>query len=259
MSVTANRAVHGLVDVHCHILPELDDGALSLQDSVAMARQAHADGIAVVCATPHIRDDHDVHISELPARVALLERELQRQGVGVRVVVGGEVGQRAAERLTVDDLHRLSLAGNDWVLLEPAPGPLGVELDGLVERLAASGIRAIVAHPERHAGADLEERLLELVARGCLIQWTAEFIAQDTGGDFVEGLARDGLVHLLGSDAHSSLAGRPVRLSGGLARLAKALPAERVTWIAEDAPWAVLRGGPVIPPWSGRSAARRRA
>ena len=248
MSLTKNQAVHGLVDVHCHILPELDDGARSLSDSVAMARQAHADGIAVVCATPHIRDDHDVRISELPGRVALLERELLRQGVGVRVVTGGEVAQHAADRLTVDELRRLSLAGNGWILLEPAPGPLGAELDGLVERLAARGVRAIVAHPERHAGADLKERLLELVARGCLIQWTADFIAQGTGGDFVVGLARDGLVHLLGSDAHSSLAGRPVRLSAGLARLAETLPAKRVAWIAEGAPWAVLRGGPVVPP-----------
>jgi len=258
MGVTANHAIRGLVDVHCHILPHLDDGARNLKDSVAMARQAHADGIAVVCATPHIRDDHDVHISELPGRVALLERELLRQRVGVRVLTGGEVAQPAAERLTVEELHRLSLAGNGWVLLEPAPGPLGVELDRLVERLAMHGVRAIVAHPERHAGADLRERLLELVARGCLIQWTADFIAQGTGGDFVLDLARDGLVHLLGSDAHSSLAGRPVQLSAGLAGLAKTLPAERVRWIAEDAPWAVLRGGPIIPPWSARSPADAR-
>jgi protein-tyrosine phosphatase len=259
VSATAKRPARGLVDVHCHILPELDDGALSLRDSVAMARQAQSDGIAVVCATPHIRDDHDVHVAELPARLVALERELARQGVGVRVVLGGEVGQHAAEELAEHELRRLSLAGNGWVLLEPAPGPLSVELERLVERLAAAGMRTIVAHPERHAGADLQERLLELVARGCLIQWTADFIEQGTGGDFVLGLARDGLVHLLGSDAHSSLGGRPVRLSGGLARLGEELPADHVMWIAEDAPWAVLRGEPVIPPWAGRAAARRRA
>jgi|SRR5271165_6531842 len=255
MNATADRPIRGLVDVHCHILPELDDGALSLEDSVAMAAQAQEDGIAVVCATPHIREDHDVRVPELPGRVASLERELQRRGIGVRIVMGGEIGQRAAERLAVEELRQLSLGGNGWVLLEPAPGPLGVELDELVERLAARGIRTIVAHPERHAGADLEERLLELVARGCLIQWTADFIAEGTGGDFVAGLARDGLVHLLGSDAHSSLAGRPVRLSAGLARLAGTVPAEHVAWIAEDAPWAVLHGEPVVPPWSGGSAA----
>ncbi len=61
-----------MIDLHCHILPELDDGARSIGDSVAMARQAAEDGIEGVCATPHIRHDHDVHISEIAARVATL-------------------------------------------------------------------------------------------------------------------------------------------------------------------------------------------
>jgi protein-tyrosine phosphatase len=62
----------GLVDLHCHVLPALDDGARDLEDALAMARQAERDGIAVICATPHIRHDHDVRIAELPARVDAL-------------------------------------------------------------------------------------------------------------------------------------------------------------------------------------------
>src|SRR5271167_1695874 len=58
-----------VIDLHCHILPELDDGALSLDDSVAMARQAEEDGITVVCATPHIRHDHEVCIEEIASHV----------------------------------------------------------------------------------------------------------------------------------------------------------------------------------------------
>lgn len=57
-----------MIDLHCHILPALDDGALDLEDAVGMARQAEADGIGIVCATPHIRHDHDVAIAELPQR-----------------------------------------------------------------------------------------------------------------------------------------------------------------------------------------------
>jgi protein-tyrosine phosphatase len=241
-----------VIDLHCHILPELDDGARSLADSVAMARQAQADGIAVVCATPHIRADHDVRIDQIARRVQELELELAREGVAVRVLTGGEVAQHAAETLTPRELRLVSLAGAGWILLEPAPGPLGEELLGLVERLAARGERTIVAHPERHAGEHFEAHLRALVARGCLIQWTAEFIARRDPGDphdFVLGLAREGLVHLLGSDAHSSLAGRPVRLSEGVARLARVCPAERVRWIAETAPWAILRGEPLTAPW----------
>ncbi len=56
-----------MIDLHCHILPELDDGARSLRDSVGMARQAHADGIGV-CATPHIRHDHHVNGDEIASR-----------------------------------------------------------------------------------------------------------------------------------------------------------------------------------------------
>jgi len=55
-----------VIDVHCHILPALDDGALDLDDSAAMAAQAAEDGIEVVCATPHIRPDHLVRVAELP-------------------------------------------------------------------------------------------------------------------------------------------------------------------------------------------------
>ena len=59
-----------LLDLHCHILPGLDDGARDLDDALGMAGQARTDGITAVCATPHIRHDHDVRITELRDRVA---------------------------------------------------------------------------------------------------------------------------------------------------------------------------------------------
>jgi protein-tyrosine phosphatase len=62
------HATGGTVDLHCHLLPGIDDGARDLPDAVEMARQAEADGIAAICATPHIRADHAVHIEELPGR-----------------------------------------------------------------------------------------------------------------------------------------------------------------------------------------------
>ena len=241
-----------MIDLHCHILPALDDGALDLADSVAMAREAERDGIAVVCATPHIRSDHDVRIEELPLRVAELQRELDECGVSVRVAPGGEVSQLAADALSAEQLHAVSLDGAGWILLEPAPGALADELPALVERLAARGARTILAHPERHAGADFQQRLRALAAGGCLLQWTADFIVQSSPGDpedFVLGLARDGLVHLLSSDAHSSHGGRPLRLSAGYERLREVCSPKRVDWIAHEAPAAILRGDPVEPIW----------
>jgi len=217
-----------------------------------MARQAERDGIVVVCATPHIRDDHDVRIAELPARIAALQGELDRHGVDVRIAQGGEVAQFAADGLSETDLRAVSLDGGGWILLEPAPGVLADELPALVERLAERGARAILAHPERHAGPDLRERLRELIARGCLIQWTADFIARSDLDDpdaFVLELAREGLVHLLASDAHSSHGGRPVVLSAAVERLSGVCSSEQLVWIAHEAPAAILRGEPVTPPW----------
>lgn len=238
-----------MIDLHCHILSGLDDGALDLDDSLAMARQAEQDGIAVVCATPHIRHDHAVRIEEIAARVDSLQSGLDDDGIGVRVLPGGELAQTQADGLSDAQLHTVALGGaGGWVLLEPAPGPLSDGLDELSQRLARRGLRTIVAHPERHAGSDFAERLRRLAGDGCLIQWTAEFIAEAEPGGFVMELAQEGLVHLLGSDAHTSHAGRPVALAAGFARLSEVRTPEQIAWSAEVAPQAIVRGDQVIPP-----------
>jgi protein-tyrosine phosphatase len=237
-----------VIDLHCHILPGLDDGALDLADSVAMARQAQQDGISVICATPHIRDDHDVRVEELAGRVAVVQRELLARGVLVQVVPGGEVAQERAEELSGVQLGLVTLgAAGRWVLLEPAPGPLTSDLEELAGRLARRGLGIVIAHPERHAGADFQERLRALANEGCLIQWTAEFIAEASAGDLVLELAGEGLVHLLASDAHSSHAGRPVRLAAGYSRLAPVVGPTRLKWMISQAPRAIVRGDPVTP------------
>jgi protein-tyrosine phosphatase len=236
-----------VIDLHCHILPELDDGAVDLDDSLAMARQAEEDGIAVVCATPHIRHDHNVRIEEIAARTHVVQRYLDDHGVHVRIVPGGELAQTEATRLTDAQLRLVALGGaGGWVLLEPAPGSLGGDLEACVQSLAERGLQTVIAHPERHAGVDFEERLQRLAGAGCLIQWTAEFVA-DTPGDLLPRLAEDGLVHLLGSDAHSSYAGRRVGLAAGFARLATVCTPSRIAWMIDYAPQGILHGESVTP------------
>ncbi len=232
-----------MIDLHCHILPELDDGARDLQDSLALARQALEDGIEAVCATPHIRHDHSVAIEEIAGRVDSLQHALDEQRIGVRLLPGGELAQTEADRLDGDQLRAVTLGGaGGWVLLEPAPGPLGDELEELVGRLHRRGVRTVLAHPERHAGVDFTERVRRLADAGCLIQWTAEFIARSEPGGPVMELAREGLVHLLSSDAHSSHAGRPLRLAAGFASLASVCTPQQLAWSKDLAPRAIVRG-----------------
>ena len=240
-----------MIDLHCHILPALDDGALELEDAVDMARQAHADGIDTVCATPHIRHDHDVVIGELAGRVSALNAEMDRRGVEVRIAGGAEVAETAISGLDDEELRDATLGGGGrWILLEPAPGPLSASLDAAVESLNARGFRSVIAHPERHAHADLAAHLARLVDRGALIQVTAAFLEHEHAAPVILDLADRGLVHLLGSDAHSARGGRPVALSGGLSALAGVRRlAEHLDWIASQAPAAILAGEDPTPPF----------
>jgi tyrosine-protein phosphatase YwqE len=136
-------------------------------------------------------------------------------------------------------------------LLEPRPGPLGDATVAVVEQLAARGFRSIIAHPERHAGEGFREQLEALVARGTLIQVTAALVAEGPAAPTMLTLAAEGLVHLLGSDAHSSRGGRPVRLSEGLARLGAVERLKpHIDWIASEGPAAILRGEMVTPPFA---------
>ena len=237
-----------MIDLHCHILPGLDDGAGDLDDAVDMALQAEGDGIRTICATPHIRHDHDVRIPELSGRVARLNAELSDRSIGVRIAVGGEVAETALGGLDATELARVALAGKRWILLEPAPGPLSESLIGAADHLSEHGFRALIAHPERHLGAEATEVLARLARKGALIQGTAALLEPE--GSALLDLGRRGLLHVLGSDAHSARIGRPVRLAAGfeaLSRLPELQP--HIRWIAELAPAAILAGEDVAPPF----------
>jgi len=240
-----------VIDLHCHILPELDDGARDLADSVEMARVAEADGIKLICATPHIHPDHRVDPDELEGRAHAVNGELERQGLDVRVIPAGEVAEPMLEELSDEVLKRVALGNGRWVLVEPRPGPLGQHLFDAVERLADRGFRSVIAHPERHPGADFHDRLAALVEAGALVQATAALIAEGPASAYMLELAGEGLIHLLGSDAHSSHGGRPVRLSDGASRLAEVeLVRHHMDWITSDGPAAILAGEDVTPPWA---------
>jgi protein-tyrosine phosphatase len=243
-----------LIDLHCHILPGVDDGALDLDDSLGMARQAAGDGIEKICATPHIRHDHDVRIAELEGRVEKLNRALREERLGVEVLGGGEVAETAVEGLGEEELERVALGSGRWILLEPAPGPLGDGLAHSVAQLAERGHRALIAHPERHIGADFFERLSGLVGDGALVQATADFFLHQGGtGEGMRALAAAGLVHVLSSDAHSSHAGRPVHLSPAFEVLREVEGvSSHLEWMARTAPRAIVEGDELEVPFAPR-------
>jgi tyrosine-protein phosphatase YwqE len=164
--------------------------------------------------------------------------------VRARALVGGEVAETALPGLADEELRAASLGGAGlWILLEPAPGPLGDDLHRHVDDLVARGFRPLIAHPERHLDADAPARLAALVEAGALVQATAQHVADAEEHWPMWDLARAGLIHVLGSDAHSSRGGREVRLTHALERLRQIGRSEAdLAWIARTAPDAIVRG-----------------
>lgn len=247
------RAFAPMIDLHCHILPGVDDGSLDLADSLGLARQAVNDGIERVCATPHIRHDHDVRIEQIAGRVDELNRALRDEGLPVEVLQGGEVAETAVEALSEEELGHVSLGGGRWILLEPAPGPLGDTLIARVGHLAERGHRTLIAHPERHLSADMYERIAALIVEGALVQATADFFLRERFAAGMQMLAEQGLIHVLSSDAHSSHGGRPLHMREAFESLAEI---EAVTphlaWMRDVAPKAIVEGGELELPFGPR-------
>jgi protein-tyrosine phosphatase len=239
-----------MIDLHCHILPALDDGSLDDLDSLDMGRQAASEGIEAICATPHIRHDHDVRIEQLAGRVEAVNERLREEGVLVTVLQGGEVAETAVEGLSEEELGRVTLGSGNWVLLEPAPGGLSDGLMRRVDHLAERGHRALIAHPERHLSADMYERIAALVDAGALVQATADFLLRERTAGGMVSLAEAGLIHVLSSDAHSSRGGRPVRMRAAFERLAEIESvAPHLEWMRETAPRAIVEGRPLELPF----------
>lgn len=108
------------VDLHFHLLPGVDDGPATMEESVELARAAVADGTGAVVATPHVRRDFLTDVRDLPDRVRQVRERLVREAVPLRVARGAEVGHEMVGLLTQADLRMVAVGppGGRWVLLE---------------------------------------------------------------------------------------------------------------------------------------------
>jgi protein-tyrosine phosphatase len=253
-----------VIDLHCHILPGIDDGPTSLDESVELARLFESDGVRTVAATPHLRADHPgVVPGELGERCADLTEALRRAGVRLEVVPAGEVDLFWALDAAPDDLRLASFAQRGTDLLVETPyGPLASTFEDHLFRLTVQGFRVLLAHPERNPTfQDIPERLAELVRRGILVQVTAASLTRPPRRSRSARCARrllgEGLVHVLSSDAHGPAALDRAPLPAGCA-VAREIVGPRADWLCVDAPRAVLAGAPLpSPPLVGASRLTR--
>jgi len=239
-----------MIDLHCHILPGLDDGSPSLDVSLAMARRASQDGITDIVATPHLfRGETNLpDFGLISKKRKELQSELEKDGIPLTLHSGVEVrfSHNILEEIKKHRPH-LVLAGSSYMFVE---FPFEYVYSGVKEvffQVMNEGIVPIIAHPERITDfMHHPEMLYDLVEMGALAQANAGSFTGRNGSEVRQAAFRFlnlNLIHFIASDAHD-VENRPPVLSAAARSAADVIGPEAATALVQDNPRAVLADEP---------------
>jgi protein-tyrosine phosphatase len=236
-----------VIDLHCHVLPGIDDGPQTVEDSLALAVAAEAAGTRTLVATSHVSWEYPNRAATIARLVAELNARLRAVEVSLEIRSGAEIAMTRVTDTAPEELSRLTLGGSRWLLVEPPFVPVVAGLDSLVASLQRSGFRVVLAHPERCQAFHRDRATLErLVDSGVLTSITAGSLDGRFGSTvrrFALGLVRDGLVHNVASDAHDQIR-RPPSI---VPELERAGLGPLTGWLTQAVPGAILGGGEIPP------------
>jgi protein-tyrosine phosphatase len=239
-----------VIDLHCHLLPALDDGSSTMDEALALADGMAAAGIERVVATPHVSP----HYANDPVRIgqvtALVAGELARRGRPLRVEAGAEVDLQQLMHLREagDDeavISGLCLGGSSALLIECPFSRVVPHFETRVRQLMSRGYRVLLAHPERSPLFLREPALLaRLTQDGALASLTgASFSGRfgSTAQRYAEWAVDEGLAHNVATDAHN-MTGRGPVLREALVNAGYDWAAD---WLTHDVPEALLADAPL--------------
>ena len=239
-----------MVDTHSHILPGIDDGSKSLEESVELCRIAAADGVRSIVATPHVMEYRYPNTREsIEASFALLDEAVRTEGIPLQLIKGAEVHVAAdiVERLRNGDLLTYNDQGR-YLLLEFPFQQIVTGTEEIVYRLRLAGVTPVIAHPER-IGFFMDDlaRLHRLVTLGALVSITGGSLL----GGFGERSERAAwsmverkLAHIVASDGHDRKHRRP-ELSGAAEALSARIGGEEARMMCVQRPSALVEGGDI--------------
>lgn len=249
------------VDIHCHLLPGIDDGARDWEESLAMAQLAADDGTTTVVATPHqLGSFAQNRGSEIRRLVAELQTRLTAAGIPLTVLPGADVRIEPDmfDRLASGDV--LTLGDHRRHVLLELPHDLYLPLEPIVATLARRQMVGILSHPERNEGImRCPEVVGPLVESGCLLQITAGSLCGAFGDEcrsLAEWLIGEGFAHFVATDAHGVRSRRPL-MHRAFERVAELTDDHTATDLCCTNPAAVAAGQGVRP--GRRPVARRKA
>ncbi|MGH7174031.1 MAG: tyrosine-protein phosphatase [Gemmataceae bacterium] len=212
-----------LVDMHCHLLPGLDDGPRGEADALRMCRLAYDEGVRISVALAHQNERWKANTPDVLRQAAQhLTQRLHQEGIALTVCPGAEVMVQPAFELSLSKGEYLSVADRGQYLLLEFPHGLFVDLRPLVECLRLRGLHPILAHPERTPELLHDtEQIEQLIRLGCLVQVSSGSVTAPQSRDrraLKKWFQRD-IVHLLGSDGHSPTR-RPPRMADAYHQIA---------------------------------------
>jgi protein-tyrosine phosphatase len=232
-----------MIDIHCHILPYVDDGPTDMDEAVAMAKIASRDGISAIVATPHI-DDISISSVSIGQQVERLNNRLSELGIDVKILRGADV------KANIDPhfLRGYTINNTEYILLEFPPSYLPGNTKAIIFRMVTSGYRPIITHPERnHSVVKKPDLLFDMLDSGVSAQITAESLVGAFGPDAREcarHLLKCGAVSFIATDAHSSTL-RPPVLSKGLRVAERIIGEAEARKLVTTNPEAVVAGAPL--------------
>jgi protein-tyrosine phosphatase len=231
-----------VIDIHCHILPEVDDGPKSWETAETMCRMSAQDGIQHIVATPHANDRY---YYDRPYLSGLLSRLREKIGDTPKLSLGCDFHlsfENMANALQTPE--RYCIGDTRYLLVEPSNFSVPQQIDEWLTQLEERNVTAIITHPERNPILQqTEDRVLRWIELGCAVQVTASAITGSWGTraqQMAQWLLKKKAVHIVATDAHD-IQRRPPILSEAAKAIAKDYGEDLARALVEGNPGAVVR------------------
>lgn len=243
-----------VIDLHSHILPGLDDGPLTWEEALQMARMAVADGIGTMVATPHLFKNKVVDQQAVNFKKIILENieqfkeKLAAEDIALNILPGCDIPLCAeALQLLQDDLVLTINDSKRYLLLELPGTSLPPAVEEICFSFKAKGVTPIITHPERHLIIhEMPQKLARLLDLGCLAQVTALSLLGGFGrgiARFARKLVKQGYIQVLATDAHDAQS-RPPMLRAAVSELAGLVGKDRAWAMVTTIPERIIHGEP---------------
>lgn len=235
-----------MLDLHTHILPGIDDGPSTMDESIEMARMAYEDGTRTIVLTPHNRDVNErSSISAVKELADKFRKEIHAQSIDLKVLLGMENHLDMDMPEQVNNGLAIPIEGTHYILIELPFEFYPFYTDEVLFRLQIMGLRPIIVHPERTIHIQDNAAILDnLVQKGSLAQITASSITGTFGKEPQKSsieLLQKNLVHIISSDCHTAYGIRKPIISEGVIAASKVIGNEAALSMVHGIPMAIVQ------------------